>query len=525
MRAENTNGLYKYLSLALFLIATAFVFLTFRHYGVSWDERLQWEYGEKVFRYYSSLFRDHSWISTGDLFYYGGFFELIAVLAARMLPLGVYETRHLIIALCGIAGILASWQTVRLLAGLKAAFWTALLLVLYPSFYGHMFINSKDIPFAVLYAWSLYCIIRVLQEFPRISTWATATTGLVIGMTMAIRIGGLVLLFYLYIFLAILFAHLLWKERRAPAAQIPVAKVAREAIMRLAIATVVAYGVMLAFWPYAARKPFRHPFEAFKYLSHIKPIASSVDYIPRYLFIKLPELVIALIVFGCFIGIRKLMNSKDGHSLPGAIPFLLLIFSVVAPTIFAMSTRPFLYDEGRHFLFMGPPLSCLAGITLAQILAGRRRKLILIGVGIYLFFHTYTMLRLHPYEYSYYNQFIGGIRGAYSRGFETDYWVTSYKEGVKELESFLRGRDGARFEHVTYSILVGPAEWCATYYFPANFRLATDPAEAQFYLSTTRDRADARYAGLNILAVCRFHVPFMIGKILTRSGGDASHDQ
>jgi hypothetical protein len=514
LSASNTDRLYLYLSFALFAIAVTVVFLTFRHYGASWDEWLQWKYGESVYRYYLSLFQDRSWESTGDLKYYGGVFELIAVLAVRVLPWSVWETRHLITALCGIAGIAACWQTVRLFAGLKAAFWAALLLVLYPSFYGHMFINSKDIPFATMYAWSLYGLVRIALEFPRISTRTTVITGLFIGMTMAVRVGGMILLFYLYVLLAVLFVHLWRKRGTFVAEEIPIAEIGRKIIVRLFFTTAIAYGFMLAFWPFAAGNPFRHPFIALEYLSHISPIASSADYIPTYLFIKLPELVLVLIVIGSFDGIRSLIKSRDGFSLPQAMPSMLLIMSVAIPIIYAMVTRPFIYDEIRHFLFIGPPICCLAGIILAGALVGRLQRFLLIGVIAYLCFHTYLMLRLHPYEYCYYNRFIGGIRGAYSRNLDTDYWVTSYKEGVEELESYLRRRDGAQFEHKTYNILLGPAEWCATFYFPSNFRQVTDRANAQFCLSTTRGHADASYAGIEILAVRRCHIPFAVVKIL-----------
>jgi hypothetical protein len=38
----------------------------------------------------------------------------------------------------------------------------------------------------------------------------------------------------------------------------------------------------------------------------------------------------------------------------------------------------------------------------------------------------YGAVQLHPYEYIYYNQFIGGTEKAF-RKYETDYWVTSYR--------------------------------------------------------------------------------------------------
>jgi hypothetical protein len=41
-------------------------------------------------------------------------------------------------------------------------------------------------------------------------------------------------------------------------------------------------------------------------------------------------------------------------------------------------------------------------------------------------------VRLHPYEYAYYNRFIGGIHGAFRR-YELDYWGTSYREAARYL--------------------------------------------------------------------------------------------
>jgi hypothetical protein len=41
-------------------------------------------------------------------------------------------------------------------------------------------------------------------------------------------------------------------------------------------------------------------------------------------------------------------------------------------------------------------------------------------------------IRLHPYEYIYYNAFIGGEAGAFRR-FELDYWGISYREAADWL--------------------------------------------------------------------------------------------
>jgi hypothetical protein len=43
--------------------------------------------------------------------------------------------------------------------------------------------------------------------------------------------------------------------------------------------------------------------------------------------------------------------------------------------------------------------------------------------------------RLHPYEYAYYNSLVGGTGGAF-RVYETDYWLTCYKEAVEQFNAF-----------------------------------------------------------------------------------------
>ena len=47
-----------------------------------------------------------------------------------------------------------------------------------------------------------------------------------------------------------------------------------------------------------------------------------------------------------------------------------------------------------------------------------------------------TLVRLHPYEYLFYNSLVGGLEGA-SRRYVTDYWVNIMPAAVKDLETYL----------------------------------------------------------------------------------------
>ena len=63
-------------------------------------------------------------------------------------------------------------------------------------------------------------------------------------------------------------------------------------------------------------------------------------------------------------------------------------------------------------------------------------------------------IRLHPYEYIYYNRFIGGVSGAQGR-FELDYWATSYREAAEYINSIASPN--------TYVWVEGPAHIFETY--------------------------------------------------------------
>jgi len=55
------------------------------------------------------------------------------------------------------------------------------------------------------------------------------------------------------------------------------------------------------------------------------------------------------------------------------------------------------------------------------------------------------LAQLHPYEYTYYNSLIGGTGRAF-RNYETDYWLTCYKEAVEQF-NVIASRPANLFVH------------------------------------------------------------------------------
>ena len=96
------------------------------------------------------------------------------------------------------------------------------------------------------------------------------------------------------------------------------------------------------------------------------------------------------------------------------------------PCLGFIFTRSPLYDNFRQVFFILPPVFLMAGMVFERIsrpVCKAAFILLCLAPGII------AGLQLHPYEYIYYNRFIGGETGAFRR-FELDYWGTSYREAA-----------------------------------------------------------------------------------------------
>lgn len=505
---------YDRLALVLFLVALAIALATFRDYGVTWDEDVHFAYGYHVVDYYASLFRDRTALSWMNLYYYGAAFDAATVLFAKVSPLGGYETRHLLNVLVGLVGIIGCWKLARQLAGPRAAFWSALLLLLIPNYYGQMFNNPKDIPFAAASIWALYYIARLLPALPCPPLSLALRLGLALGLALGVRVGGLLQLCYLA--LAVL-ALLGWRAWRARAPMLFVRQLG-ESLWRLAVpVVVVAYPIMLLCWPWAQLDPVGNPLRALSEFSqHSYPYRTlfdgryyfaarlPIDYLPVHIIVQLPELVLALLVAGLPLCVLRLLRAPLEPER--MIAYGLVCFAVLFPVAYAMAIHAILFDGMRHFIFVLPPIACIAGIVLDRISAAlpgpNSKRLAGAALFVYLGLHVSLMAQLHPDQYVYYNSMVGGVPGAAGR-FKLDYWANSYDEAVHGLVTTLKAQDGPRFEQTIYHVAVCGPPTSATYYFPPNFVYESDWRKADFYIAFTKDNCNRSIPGREIYRVER----------------------
>src|SRR5712691_1192942 len=154
------EGFCDRLAVAVLAVVGIVALLTFRDYGLSWDDYTHSEYGDLLLELYASGFGDRRALSWVNLYYYGGGFDLMAALAGKVLPFTLFETRRLLGAAVGILGLLVTWRMGRRIGGPPAGLIALVLLAACPLYYGHMFMNPKDAPFAVATAIFLLGMVR-----------------------------------------------------------------------------------------------------------------------------------------------------------------------------------------------------------------------------------------------------------------------------------------------------------------------------------------------------------------------------
>src|SRR6267142_4733156 len=169
--------------------------LTFHDYGLGWDDYTHAEYADLLLRMYGSGFKDTGALSFANLYMYGGGFDMAAALLHKILPLELFETRRLLGAVVGLIGLAVTWRLGRRVGGPLAGLATLLLLALCPTFYGHMFMNPKDAPFAVAMVILMLGLVRLTEEYPAPSPRNILIVGLGAGLSIGSRVlGGLAVL-------------------------------------------------------------------------------------------------------------------------------------------------------------------------------------------------------------------------------------------------------------------------------------------------------------------------------------------
>ncbi len=158
----------EYLAVFLLIALSLAVGLwTIHDYGESWDETNFFRYANESLSAYPGLFQPGFQLEFTDptLRYYGAWFLMLIVLVGRLFPGWVLsDVAHLLTFLTFQAGILFLYLLARRWLKPLSAFGAALLFAAQPVFWGHAFINARDIPFMVGFVASILFGVRMVDS-------------------------------------------------------------------------------------------------------------------------------------------------------------------------------------------------------------------------------------------------------------------------------------------------------------------------------------------------------------------------
>ena len=420
----------------LLLLLFVYCLIVTPHYGITGDEVTQWKYGNWVWKYIKTFGGDKSiltdpYVADSPLKYYGGFYDGIAAMLIDILkPKDEFLLRHYWNIVFGFAGVIMGGLLAKELTGKwRTAIIAVVFLVFTPRYFGEIFNNPKDIPFATGYLASLYCIIRWLRTLSAPSWKRTIWLGLSIALAISVRVGGILVIAYLGMFYVIE----MWRIKGFGS------KFFGKTVLHFIVACVIGWIGACLFWPYALEDIVNNPIEAVKVMSayplnitmlyegvKIRTTEIPASYLPNWLMISTP-IYIMIGFLGALALIWKWTKARGGDTA-----YFLVLFATLFPILYIIYKKSVVYDGVRHIMFVIPLISILAALFLDSVLDMLKEKMpvryAVIGITVILVaLPARFMLANHPNEYIYFNELAGGIKGAYGN-YELDYYFNSMKE-------------------------------------------------------------------------------------------------
>jgi tetratricopeptide (TPR) repeat protein len=453
--SNGNNPIYRLAFGVILMIASIGMPALSFDYTITWDEHEDVGYFNEVYAYFKTFGEDkrcldvegtmdHSESGVNKnliphLVNYGPFVNLLSAFVDDTIsPLGLYETRHLIIALFGIWGLIFTGLVARKLGSWRTALIALVFMLLTPTIFGHSMNNQKDIPFLAFYISAVFYILRFVDEAPQFRFKTLFMLAVTMGITMSIRVGGLLVFAYLGLFAGLLF---LWKVYKKELT-FNFANIKSFAVP-LILVYFFAYIIGIMFWPAALQDPLSHPFSALKNfekfsLVHIYEIFEGQRYymkdfpwyyIPKSMLITIPLFVLAGFAIS-LLGIPLMLKKYDWKKIG------ILLFVCLFPIAYIIYKKSAVYSSWRHLLFAYPAIVALAAGGWDMLINLFKMKWIKVGVAAVMTALVANvgiwMVKNHPYQYLYYNEIVGGLKGAYGY-YETDYWCQSPRAAVEWL--------------------------------------------------------------------------------------------
>jgi len=433
---------YDFAVCALLFVLIINVALTYNSYGFTTDESVDHLRALRVVNFLLSFGSHREEISKlDDINIYGAMPDVLAVLLRAIFPALSHDARHLVSALFGVTGVFYLYRFGRTFVSPATGLFGALFLACNPMWFGYMFFNTKDIPFATtLFASLYYCLIALTGRHE--SRWIWLKIAVATGFFATTKLVGIPILGVIGI---VTLACLAFIPKTDPI------QINRTLIVCLAkIAVFAAIGCLAsfaAFWPQFFLWSPAQLAGIVKLFLNYEPWHGLVlihgNYIPfdkvpwyytsTYIAISMPLFLLTLTAVGTVLGAIKRQP-------------LIIAFAgacIIVLSIQAISDVRAL-NGYRHFIFLLPFMMLVAAYPIGCLFTWYHSQGARIATGAFVFLGIIPVLvstyQLFPYQYSFYNAFVGSIQGADGK-YYIDLWRSALREALRKLEDARHGSD------------------------------------------------------------------------------------
>ena len=445
----------KIIVLFFFLIYFCIGSLVVTDYGIAFDEDIQKIIAQNrldyIIYFFSNIFTQSSSALENEILIkwseYGVAFELPALWLEKII--GFSDTRsqfffkHYLIFFTSFFGSVFFYLLcLKKLSSWKLALLGTIFLVSSPRIFAESFYNSKDVIFMYFFVINTFCALNFLEKPNKSNALLLA---FVSALCIGVRIGGIILTFLVLYFLWIKYLRKDYKF-----------KITNSLLTFLFF----LFFFVILFWPSLWENPIKNVINAITsfmkyehgmfnfYLGNfISSKANYWHYIPLWIAITTPVLIIIFFIYGFSLSIRrifyrliKIKHKDDLNDLwRGSSEFQDLIFTILvfAPLFLTIIFQSTLYSGWRHLYFIYPFI-ILIGLNALRIIyirfnlakADNVKRILNLIISFFIISNFYWLYKNHPFQNTYFNFFAGEKP---HNNFEVDYWGLSNRFVLEKI--------------------------------------------------------------------------------------------
>ncbi len=324
------------------------------------------------------------------------------------------------------------WSFYRFLRP-RLGHWTALFALLllgtFPRFWADMHFNVKDIPETIFYGLAIMSFIK-WHERP---SWQNALlTGLWAGCALGVKANAI------FLPIILILGVIPWRLNLRSLAE--AFSHYKKYFWHYGLMVTSAAVLSFLSWPYLYSDPYHHLMNYWTYIFERGTSAGLAVYLDpiRQFLTTMPELMLVTFLIGLF---WILFSLRKEENLLWKITLVWCLFPILRVSVPGGGVN---FDGIRHFEEFLPAAAMISAVGIRQSvdwLAQKARLNRAAGYGVvsllFVLNFGFIYARYFPYVHLFYNQLTGGLAGAKAAflGNEaTDYWASSYRQGVEWLD-------------------------------------------------------------------------------------------